>query len=600
MFEPANLTSPASPLPAPGRSFPQGDLLLSEKGSKLNPDQDTLPASTYYRLGRYFDDQGRTDEALGLFLKAIEQDDTLTEAHNDLGSLYQRQGQFEAAIQHYQKALSLRPDFVEARYNLGNTFKEVNQWPEAAFHARKAIELDPALAEAYYVLGIALYEQGNLDEAILNWDQALQIKEGFTVVYYNLGIAYYKKDQLDQAQDYCLKAVELNPELAEAHYNLGLVYFQKGEHKEAIRSWQRTLQIDSGYLDAYNNMGSAFQENHDLPRALKCFQKAIEIEPEFQEAHWNHALCLLLSGDFEQGWKEYQWRFRIPTLNLNRKFPQPTWAGEPLSGKRLLIYSEQGYGDTFQFIRYLPLVVQRVGKVILECPKDLLSILCTLEGIEQLVAYQDPLPDFDVQCPLLNLPDIFKTQLATIPNRIPYLAPDPILVRKWKDRLDHGPGGLKVGLVWAGRPTHRNNKRRSMRLENLLPLFHIPDVIFFSLQKGEAVDQIPQLPGNVPVIDLSQDLTDFSETAALIENLDLVLSVDTAVAHLAGALGKPVWTLLPYAPDWRWLLDCEDSPWYPTMRLFRQPTPGDWDSVIKNVKKKVEHIKETKKMGGIA
>ncbi|MEW6187999.1 MAG: tetratricopeptide repeat protein [Thermodesulfobacteriota bacterium] len=590
MFEPAHLSSISKSLPSNSDPLFQAESLKPEYWGGSIPVQDNLPAETYYRLGRYFDDQGKMDEALVFFKKAIGKKTTLAIAYNDLGGIYQRRGQIEEAIQQYQLALSIRPEFVEAHYNLGNVYKDIQQWPEASFHSQKALALEPRLGEAAHVLGISLYEQGKLDEAIEAWQKALQVNPDLPNVSFNLGIAYYNQGSLDEALFYCEKAIELDPHSAEAHYNLGLIHYGLNQPDEAVRCWQRTLQYNPRHLNASCNLGVVFQENHQLVRAMKCYEKALKIKTDFPDARWNRAVCRLLAGDFNQGWREYQWRFKVKDLFLERGFPHPYWQGEPLEGKKILLYAEQGFGDTFQFIRYLPWVVNQGGTVVLECPREIIPMLRNQKGIDRIIPYGDPLPGFDLQCPLLNLPLIFNTRLDTIPAKIPYLFSDQQLVHKWRMWLDQDSKRFRVGLVWAGRPIHKKDKKRSIRINSFLPLFKMPEVTFYSLQKGEAATQIKQFPEKESFIDLSGPLTDFSETAALIENLDLVITVDTAVAHLTGALGKPVWTLLPFSPDWRWMLDREDSPWYPTMKLFRQPVPGDWGSVMEKVRKKLEEF----------
>ena len=508
------------PLPALQKSlldiYPVGADPLSNPRDVLENPPDTFSAETYYRLGRYFDDHGGTEEALRFFHKAIALDSKLAAAYNDLGAIYQSLDQIEEAVTQYQKALSLHPNFTEANYNLGNAFKELGRWPEAVIYSQKAIELDPSIPEAHYTLGIVFYAQ----------------------------------DQVE----------------------------------EAIRCWQKTVQLNPGHQDAYNNMGVAFQDKLELDKAQKCFQKAILNNPDFSEAHWNKSLCHLLAGNFPEGWKEYQWRFRINDIFFNRHFTQPLWDGGDLNGKRILLYAEQAFGDTIQFIRYVPLVVKQGGRVFVECQEDLFPLLEPMKGIERLIKHGQPLPDFDIHCPLLSLPLAFKNTLEDIPLDIPYLSVSPDLVQKWHQSLAADQSDKKIGLVWAGRPTHKKDRKRSLALETLAPLAEIPGIIFYSLQKGEAAQQAQNKPNGMKLVDVAEDLVDFTETGALIENLDLVIAVDTAVAHLAGALGRPVWTLLPYSPDWRWLLNREDSPWYPSMRLFRQPSPEGWTSVILSVR----------------
>ena len=294
---------------------------------------------------------------------------------------------------------------------------------------------------------------------------------------------------------------------------------------------------------------------------------------------------LLFSGNFKEGWKEYEWRFNaFPSIYQNRNFSIPLREGSDVSGLTVLLFSEQGFGDTIQFVRYAPLVAKRGAKVILECQKELVSLLQTVEGIHKVIVHGSELPEFDVYWPLLSSPLFFDTNLENIPQKIPYITPDNLLVEKFHNRVQNDKAKLKIGLSWAGRPTHSNDIFRSVSLDLFSPLAQIEDVTLYSLQKGEAAKQMEIKPIGWKIIDYNNEINDFSDTAGLIANLDLVISVDTAVAHLAGAIGKPVWTLIPFAPDWRWMLNREDSPWYPTMRLFRQSSPGDWESVITKVK----------------
>ena len=273
------------------------------------------------------------------------------------------------------------------------------------------------------------------------------------------------------------------------------------------------------------------------------------------------------------------------------RFSQPICDGSDIAGLTILIYVEQGVGDAIQFIRYVPLVTQACDKVIIECHRDLSALFQNIEGVKQVMVQGEPLPNFDIQCPLLSLPSVFNTTLKNIPSRVPYISLDSVLVQKWKDRVQHDDSKLRIGLVWSGSPKYKNDRNRSCSLADFAPFSKFADITFYSLQKGKASEQAKNPPEGMKLIDCSEDLNDFTDTAALIENLDLVISVDTAVAHLAGAIGNPVWTLLPFAPDWRWMLNREDSPWYPTMRLFRQPSPRDWESVIDSILRELYKFK---------
>jgi hypothetical protein len=353
---------------------------------------------------------------------------------------------------------------------------------------------------------------------------------------------------------------------------------------ESIVAFRRAVQIKPDYAEAHNNLSGALYQRGQIDEATAAAARAITLEPDYAEAHWTLALILLTQGNFAQGWREYEWRWRRDSFTTPRRnFPQPRWDGGDLHGERILLHAEQGIGDTLQFVRYAPMVAQRGGRVILECQRALKRLFSQLPGVEEIVEAGEPLPSFDLHCPLMSLPLVFQTELASVPASIPYLKSDAKLWAAWKSRLESESTGRRIGLAWAGSPTQRRDRNRSMKLAQLGPLARIPNAIFYSLQKGEAGKEPP--PQGLTIRDFTGELNDFADTAALLECLDLILTVDTAVAHLAGAMGKPVWTMLAFSPDWRWLLNRDDSPWYPTMRLFRQPRIGDWATPVSQIER---------------
>jgi tetratricopeptide (TPR) repeat protein len=319
-----------------------------------------------------------------------------------------------------------------------------------------------------------------------------------------------------------------------------------------------------------------------LDEAAACYRRALELRPDYADAHWNQSLLLLLTGDLERGWAKYEWRWKIKQWSP-RDFPQTLWDAQPLEGRTILLHAEQGLGDTIQFARYASLVKERGGAVIVECQRPLLSLLASCAGIDRLVGQGDELPPFDVQVPLLSLPGIFHTSLRDIPATVPYLFAHPSLVERWRQELG-GIAGFKIGIAWRGSPIHKNDRARSIPLSCFEPLAGLPDIHLFSLQKGAGTEELQDARDHFPVAELGSRLEDFMDTAAVLKNLDLVITCDTAVAHLAGALGVPVWVAIPFAPDWRWLLGRSDSPWYPTMRLFRQKKLGNWEDVFEEIK----------------
>jgi FKBP-type peptidyl-prolyl cis-trans isomerase 2 len=445
-------------------------------------------------------------------------------------------------------------------------------------------------ADERYKQGVAAQDKGLYDEAIDSYREAIRLNPNHAEAFYNLGVALHKKGHIDQAIIYYEIAIGLNQTFAEAHYNLGIAFKDKGQPDEAVQCFQRVLQLNPNHAGAYYNFGGMLVFKGKYDEALWCYRKALELKPDYPEAQWNIALINLLQGKFGEGWKGYEWRWQLKDISITRTFSQPRWDGSDITGRTILLYAEQGFGDTIQFIRYAPLVAQRGAKVIIECQKELTSLLQNVEGIQKVVANGESLPGFDMQCPLLSLPMIFGTTIENIPAHIPYVTANANSVQKWKDKVLKNASKLNVGLVWSGDPDNSKIRDKSFPLDTFLPLAKIDNISFYSLQKGNSAKEAINPPGGMRISDYTEEIADFSDTAALIQNLDTIISVDTAVAHLAGALGKPVWTLLPFAPDWRWMLEREDSPWYPTMRLFRQPSPGDWESVIVRIKEALKEL----------
>jgi tetratricopeptide (TPR) repeat protein/ADP-heptose:LPS heptosyltransferase len=536
----------------------------------------------HYNLGLAFQEHGRPNEAISCYRKAVQFNPRFVEAYNNLGINLRTIGNLDEALTFYQKALQLNPGLANTYNNLGLLLQDKGNTDEAITYYQKALQLNPNLADAYNNIGNAYREKGQFDQAIIYCKKALQFNPNFADAYNNLGYALHEKEQFNDAISYYQKALKLNPQMADAYNNLGLALQRLGQTDEAITYYQKALSIDNNFSDAYNNLGLAYHDKGQIEEALRQYQKALKIKPDSVFPHWNMSLSLLLSGNFAEGWKEYEWRWKTK-YSMPRNFSQPLWDGTDINGKTILLHGEQGFGDSIQFIRYAPLVAARGAQIIIECQKELVSLLKTAACVEQVIAHGDPLPEFDVHCPLMSLPLVFNTNPGTIPAQIPYLHADKKSVQRWKEKLLSDGPNVKIGLAWAGRPTHTMNRFRSLNLNTFAPLTRIHNADYYSLQKGNESEQAINPPQRMRLINHTSDLIDFADTAALIQNLDLVISVDTAVAHLAGALGKPVWTLLPFSPDWRWMLKREDSPWYPTMRLFRQQKPGEWELVISKI-----------------
>jgi tetratricopeptide (TPR) repeat protein len=537
---------------------------------------------------RYFQ-EGDLESAGNVCKKILRKQPKNSDALQLLGILCYRIHDYDAAISYLKKALSINPSNAATHYNIGRAYEAKEQIDEAIHSYKSALRMKAYFVDAHINLGNLLQKQGQLDDAIFNYQRAIELNPNHSGVYYNLGVMFQEKNRLGEAISAFQSAIRLHPQYADAYHDLGYVFHMNRQLDEAIECYLKAIQINNDMFDAHNNLGRIYQELGQVDEAISSYRKSLDINPGFADAHCNLAMALLLIGDFAQGWKEYEWRWKLKDRS-RYDFPQQVWYGSDISGKTVFLYAEQGFGDTIQFIRFAPLVAEQGARIIIECQKELKSLIRQVRGVHSVITREEPLPEFDVHYPLLSLPLFFNTTPANIPAKIPYIVPDTIMVQNWTERVKNDSARLKVGIVWSGNPKYKADQFRSISLDNFLQLMRIEGISFFSLQKGEAASQAKELPEEIKLIDYTEEIHDFSDTAALIENLDLVISVDTAVAHLAGALGKPVWTLLPDSPDWRWMLNREDSLWYPTMRLFRQSSMGEWGGVIKSVEKELWKI----------
>jgi Flp pilus assembly protein TadD len=452
---------------------------------------------------------------------------------------------------------------------------------------RQVLQREPSSAAAMHLLGVLALQAGRNEEAVELMQRAITQRPGAADFHCNLGLALAGVGKFDEAVAALGRALELRPGYAEAYSNLGLILGKQRRTGESIAAHQRALELRPGVPDIHVNLGSALVAAGRPHDALAEYRRALEIQSDHAMAHWNLGLTLLLLGDYAQGWPEYEWRHAAAGAGSGRRFPGPQWDGSDLAGRNILLYNEQGLGDMIQFARYVPLVAGRGGRVLLECGPELAPLMGRLQGVAELVDRGAVLPAGAAHCSLMSLPRVFGTSLETIPSRVPYLAAEAQKIAQWRDRLDgtNDQGQekpvLNVGLVWAGRP--RPNPHRSIGLPALASLGGIAGVRLISLQKGEASKEAQAAPLGMRLTDWTAELNDFGDTAALIANLDLVISIDSAAAHLAGAMGKAAWVMLTFDADWRWLLGRWDSPWYPKMRLFRQEEIGDWTRPIAEV-----------------
>lgn len=522
----------------------------------------------------------RHQEALDSFGRALAVRPDYAEAHHNRGDTLFDLGRFEEALRSYSAALACKPAHVAAAIGRAECLRRLGRPAEALAAFDAALAVKPDCLQALVGKGNIHYDVGAYAEAVAQYDLALAIRPDFAELHNNRGNALRHLGRFSDALASLERAIALKPGYPEAHANRSLVNLRLNRPAEALADCDRAISLKPDYSYAWVNRGNALQDLGRYDDAIASFDRAIALDPELADAHWNKALMHLTLGTFEAGWSGYEWRWRRQSGPERRDFAQPVWRGEPLEGKTILLHAEQGFGDTIQFVRYVPLVAARGGRVVVEVPDSLKPLVASMSGaVVAVVGRSESLPPFDVHCPLMSLPLAFGTTLATIPAAVPYLRAPPERLEIWRTRLPPQPG-LRVGLVWSGKPTHRNDHNRSLAFERLAPVFAVEGVRFVSLQREYRAADLPALDACPAVQRLDEAFSEFADTAAAVEQLDLVISVDTAVAHLAGALGKRVWILLPAVPDWRWLLAREDSPWYPTARLFRQPQLGDWDSVI--------------------
>jgi tetratricopeptide (TPR) repeat protein len=496
-------------------------------------------------------------------------------------------GRLQAAEQIYRQILQAEPNHVDAIHLLGVIARQVGKPEIAVEYIGRAIGLNRNVAAFHNNLGNALKDQGKLDDAVACYRRALELKPDFAEAHYDLGIALKDQGKLDDAVACYHRALELKPDYAEGHNNLGNALKDQGRLDDAVACYRRVLELKPDFAEAHNNLGNALRDQGKLDDAVACYRRALELKPDYVDAHSNQSLAWLLAGDFARGWLAYEWRWKSKQMKIALpQIPQPRWDGTIGDHQAVLLLDEQGLGDTLQFIRYVPLVRQRCQAVYFLSPRALTPLLSRAPGLDRLITELASAPPFDAYSPLLSVPGILGTRLETIPADVPYLFADPELVASWRERLQ-AVHGFRIGINWRGRPGPGSWCRRDLPLSLFGSLAAVPNVRLISLQVGATSDELAQVREQFSIMDFGDALDGnhgaFMDTAAIMMNLDLVITSDTAVPHLAGGLGVPVWTALPFAPDWRWMLNRTDSPWYPTMRLFRQPTAGDWESVFRDI-----------------
>ncbi len=602
-----------------GRGATDEATALYRRALELDPFQ----SDAAHFLGILTRDAGDETSAERLLRQAIAANDRHPVYHASLGLTLRRLGRPAEAVASYKQAVGLKPDFAEAQINLGNLLLEMNDHAGAVaayraallvhsqfsegynnlsvallalgeFHAalaaaERAVALAPAYLAAHNNRGRAFEALGRFGEAEQSYRQALTLGPETADIHNNLGLALEAQQRLDEALAAYERAIELDPACSQAHNNRGGVLKAEGRIAEAAKAYEAALAVTPDVAEIHCNLGVVQHLQRNLAGAIASYDRAVALKPDYAKAHWNRAIALLLSGNLRDGFAAYEWRQKYEgylKVQGQRQFPIPQWDGIAPHGQRLLVTTEQGLGDILQFVRLLAPLSTLGAEVMFECPPRLQPLIARCPGIGTLI---DPMNieaaarAADAHVPLMSLPDRLGLDVSTIPGTVPYIWTDPALIRTWAERLDHG-AALRVGLCWQGNQSNTADGLRSITARTLTPLGRIPRVRLYSLQVGFGSEQSADIPGLIDFAsELDQKTGAFMDTAALINGLDLVITVDTSIAHLAGALGRPVWTMLCHMPDWRWMLDRCDSPWYPTMRLFRQTEKGDWGTVIECV-----------------
>jgi tetratricopeptide (TPR) repeat protein len=586
---------------------------------RLQPDFPEV----YFNLGNTLADLKRLKEAEKAYFKAVQLNPDYAAAYNNLGTTLNELKRIDEAEGAFRKALVLKPDFAEAYNNLGNALNDLGRPHEAELAYRQAIELVPDYDEVCRNMASVLLDLNRPDEAELAFKKALAIRPD-SATYFNLGNTLVKLKKFDEAVQLFRRVTELQPDYAEAFLNLGNAMHELGRYKEAEQAYVQVMALKPDLADTYNSFANTLSELDRLDEAEIMYTKALMLKPDYADAHynlghalndlgrledaekayrqalaynpddamtqWNLGLLKLMQGDLDEGLRLHERRFdrgkheleaTIKILNQLQGYKR--WHGEPLEGMSLIVIAEQGAGDNLMMMRYLPLLKkQKLRRLTVYCYPQLFRVMLCMPGVDEIVPITEPLPFgcFDLYCPIMSLPHLLNTRLESIPAHVPYLVFPQEMRQKWRTRLA-GVEGLKVGLVWAGNQSACFDSIRSIHLSRFAPLLDLAGAHFYSLQKTDESDQLKELGWNI--VDWMDECEDYLDTAALVDQLDLIIGVDTSVAHLAGALGKPVWLLNRFESEWRWMLHRVDSPWYPSMKIFRQNERSDWDSVISQI-----------------
>lgn len=558
----------------------QGDLAAAEAGYRIILAQEPENADALFLLAILYLQTSDFAKAIPLLKGVVQVNPTHRDAWQQLAHALLESGEAAEAASCYVSMLARWPEHIQAYLGLGEIALAQGGLDTATQAFEQVLKFEPDHPLALFNLGLINYRAKRFDTAEFYYRRYLVLQPDSLQGHYNLGAVLHDLHHFDEAQAEYRGALNIDPSSVESYRGLGIIALYERRYADAVAQFRAGLAYAPNDVELLSNLGVMLQKLNCMDEAEQIFRQVIALNPQHINAHFNLALGLLLKGQFAEGWQEYEWRLKIKN-RLPVTFVQPEWDGAALDGKSILLRAEQGYGDTFQFVRYAPMVKAAGGKVVLECQPELKRLLLRTPGIDVIVERPvtgPPLVSFERHLPLLSLPRVFNTNIDSVPSAFPYIRPEPWLVERWAARLAQDKK-RRIGIVWAGRPTHEDDLNRSCRPAHFAQLVSAKNTTIYSLQKGGLAQDVDALQ-HAGVVDLELEIDDFADTAAAIANLDLVICVDTSVAHLAGAMGKPVWIILPYAPDFRWLASGETSPWYPSARLFRQPETKDWDSVF--------------------
>jgi len=550
---------------------------LFTKAVKINPSN----ANVLFNRANAFISSGNFSQALADLDKSLLIDPNNFNALLIQGNALKSSNRLQEAVNSYNKAIALQPDLAQAYSNRGVALSELKQFDEALGSFHQAIRFQPNLAEPYCNMGAVFTELKQFANAIECYNQAIAIEPNYADAFYNKANALKELKKLHEAIDNYKKAITINPSHIEAYFNCSNALNDINELEESLELYGKVIKYFGGYSKAYTNRGVIFQKLKQIDKAIDSYDCALHINSSDVEANWNKSLALLLTGKYLEGWKLYEWGWLNGERGEKRNFIQPLWLGDiPIKGKTILLYCEQGIGDTIQFCRFISFVKDLGAHVILEIPNQLLPLLLSYPSVDKLIIRGDPFPSFDYQCPLMSLPLALKIETSTIPFLSGYLTINQNNLMKWQ-RILGKKSKPRVGLVWSGNVNNRNDHNRSLHFSIIMK--YLPSGFdFYCLQK-ELREEERELVAQSNISYYGNEIIDYSDTASLCKLMDLVISVDTSVAHLAGSLNIPTWILLPFSPDWRWMLNRDDSIWYDSVKLFRQEARGAWDSLLENL-----------------